>query len=121
MKRSLLIRFLSFPFCTSVHILTETMSDAYPMSKKAVLTSFTFSSTCRSEDALVSVTARKHGQTTHHVLMPVEGLHASQQLFVVTSRYENRIVVSDSLQEHRQRSLRDFLLFRPPDLLLRQL
>lgn len=53
--------------------------------------------------------------------MPIEGLHARQQFFVIAQRDENLCVVADSLLQHGQRPLADFVLLERTELALVEL
>lgn len=47
----------------------------------------------------------------HHVAMPVEGLHAGQELAVVTARDEDLIVAAYRCLEDREGAGGEFILF----------
>ena len=56
------------------------------------------------------------GSETYHVAMPVEGLYASQQLFVVAEGDEDLGVVSNGLLQDGERALADLVLLKGTEL-----
>lgn len=116
MNRSLLTGFLFLPLGTSVHIYTYGSDIGGESQRRENTRLLDIFKHLESEVCKTSTVGGK--KKMYHVAMPVKSLDTSEEFFVVSQRYQDLSMISDSLLKYRQRSLRDLVLLELPKLSL---